>query len=339
MDSSDSSGWEEDERLLKPPPRVDRRTDVKEARALQACGASFLDPQLLAWRAREAEERLEAEDQSFQREVLEALRAYHAGERRRLRGLGGGLLDLEAEVFKPARLERTVQHLEFAAGSLRRQGLPRRARLLLWLFLNQEHHRLALGENAADTIVRMTRDLRRAAPRRGRLPGAAALPAAGDPALAAWQADFAMVRGRDALSWLGACRTLREDPLRTRVLVFQRELHNMFLAECSAHLREVGRCAVWELRALRITVERMTPCAGRRHALEQSLLRPAARRGRAACDHHVARTLDLVESEPLAVEEDEFRDGEGTLHRMLVCMKGGAGAGGESTGGPKSLGT
>ena len=106
----------------------------------------------------------------------------------------------------------------------------------------------------------------------------------------------------------------------------------MFLAECSAHLREVGRCAVWELRALRITVERMTPCAGRRHALEQSLLRPAARRGRAACDHHVARTLDLVESEPLAVEEDEFRDGEGTLHRMLVCMKGGAGAGGESTG-------
>ena len=138
------------------------KQDVKEARALQACGASFLDPQLLAWRAREAEERLEAEDQSFQREVLEALRAYHAGERRRLRGLGGGLLDLEAEVFKPARLERTVQHLEFAAGSLRRQGLPRRARLLLWLFLNQEHHRLALGENAADTIVRMTRDLRRA---------------------------------------------------------------------------------------------------------------------------------------------------------------------------------
>ena len=92
----------------------------------------------------------------------------------------------------------------------------------------------------------------------------------------------------------------------------------MFLAECFGRLREVGRCAVWELRALRITVERMAPCRGRRHALEQSLLRPAARRGRSACDHAVARTLDLVKSEPAAGEEDEFKDGEGALHRMLV---------------------
>ena len=170
MDSSDSS-WEEDERLPKPPPRVDRRNrvfarlkqDVKEARALRACGASFLDPHLLAWRAREAEERLEAEDRRFQREVLEALRAYHAREHRRLRALGTGLLDPEAEgsELKPERLERTAQQLEHAAGRLRRQGLPHRARLLLWLFLNQENHRLVLGENAVDAIARLLRELRR----------------------------------------------------------------------------------------------------------------------------------------------------------------------------------
>ena len=110
----------------------------------------------------------------------------------------------------------------------------------------------------------------------------------------------AMVRGRDALGWLGACRALRKDPLRTKTLVAQRELRNMFLTRRGA--------PIWELRALAITVSRMPPCQGRRHALEQSLLRPAARRGRGACDHHVAENAALqVESEPLSGEIDEFK--------------------------------
>ena len=75
---------------------------------------------------------------------MEALRAYHAREYRRLRTVGTGLLDPETQwsQLKPERLARSVRELQLAAILLRRRGMPSRARLLLWLFLNQENHRL-----------------------------------------------------------------------------------------------------------------------------------------------------------------------------------------------------
>ncbi|CAE7191845.1 unnamed protein product [Symbiodinium natans] len=68
------------------PPRLRfarLKQDVKVAWALRACGASFLDPHLLAWRAREAE--------------------------------------AEGSELKPERLERAAQQPEVAAGPLRQQ--------------------------------------------------------------------------------------------------------------------------------------------------------------------------------------------------------------------------
>ena len=98
-------------------------------------------------------------------------------------------------------------------------------------------------------------------------------------------------------------------------------LHQNFLELCFEKLAEGCRLPQHELRALQITVERMSPAQARRHALEQALLRLAVRctTARYRCNRHLARGagLDRLTGRPLPSKLEDVED-EGKVTRLLV---------------------
>ena len=130
-----------------------------------------------------------------------------------------------------------------------------------------------------------------------------------------------MPLARDALALLGSCRLLRYGPLFARTAVFHHMLHQNFLELCFEKLAEGCRLPQHELRALQITVERMSPAQARRHALEQALLRLAVRctTARYRCNRHLARGagLDRLTGRPLPSKLEDVED-EGKVKRLLV---------------------
>ena len=130
-----------------------------------------------------------------------------------------------------------------------------------------------------------------------------------------------MPLARDALALLGSCRLLRYGPLFARTVVFHHMLHQNFLELCFEKLAEGCRLPQHELRALQITVERMSPAQARRHALEQALLRLAVRctTARYRCNRHLARGagLDRLTGRPLPSKLEDVED-EGKVKRLLV---------------------
>ena len=130
-----------------------------------------------------------------------------------------------------------------------------------------------------------------------------------------------MPLARDALALLGSCRLLRYGPLFARTAVFHHMLHQNFLELCFEKLAECCRLPQHELRALQITVERMSPAQARRHALEQALLRLAVRctTARYRCNRHLARGagLDRLTGRPLPSKLEDVED-EGKVKRLLV---------------------
>ena len=120
-----------------------------------------------------------------------------------------------------------------------------------------------------------------------------------------------MPLARDALALLGSCRLLRYGPLFARTV----------LELCFEKLAEGCRLPQHELRALQITVERMSPAQARRHALEQALLRLAVRctTARYRCNRHLARGagLDRLTGRPLPSKLEDVED-EGKVKRLLV---------------------
>ena len=132
----------------------------------------------------------------------------------------------------------------------------------------------------------------------------------------------AMVCGRDVLSFVGCCRWLRDDPIGGRTLVFQRELHYAFIAECIAlEMEEQARLPAFEIRALEITAARMAPALGRRHVMEQCRLRRVLReRGaRFQCDWHVvqAAQLDAITGEPLPGRMENVETADGWASQLV----------------------
>ncbi|CAE7869557.1 pfh1, partial [Symbiodinium sp. KB8] len=121
-----------------------------------------------------------------------------------------------------------------------------------------------------------------------------------------------MPLARDALALLGSCRLLRYGPLFARTVVFHHMLHQNFLELCFEKLAEGCRLPQHELRALQITVERMSPAQARRHALEQALLRLAVRctTARYRCNRHLARGagLDRLTGRPLPSKLEDVED-------------------------------
>ncbi|CAE7646847.1 unnamed protein product [Symbiodinium sp. CCMP2592] len=130
-----------------------------------------------------------------------------------------------------------------------------------------------------------------------------------------------MPLARDAVALLGSCRVLRSSPHFARIVVSLKMLHNSFVSLCGEVLALECRCPQYELRALKITVERMPPAQGRRHALEQSLLRPEvkASRSKRRCNHHVAHFagLNRITDEPVRGEMDQVMD-EGKFKLLWV---------------------
>ncbi|CAE7836622.1 unnamed protein product [Symbiodinium sp. CCMP2592] len=122
-----------------------------------------------------------------------------------------------------------------------------------------------------------------------------------------------MPLARDALALLGSCRLLRYGPLFARTVVFHHMLHQKLAENC--------RLPQHELRALQITVERMSPAQARRHALEQALLRLAVRctTARYRCNRHLARGagLDRLTGRPLRSKLEDVED-EGKIKQLLV---------------------
>ena len=126
-----------------------------------------------------------------------------------------------------------------------------------------------------------------------------------------------MVLGRRALDVLMSSRSLGDELAlyRGRLQRFQEALHIRFVDECICWLVDDSRGPVpnHELRALRITAARRSPSRGREFAMEQALLRPAARNfGRRYCDCRLQREalLDEMTSEPLPLSREDLGDGE-----------------------------
>ena len=103
-----------------------------------------------------------------------------------------------------------------------------------------------------------------------------------------------LVLGRRALDVLMSSRSLGDELAlyRGRLQRFQEALHIRFVDECICWLVDDSKGPVpnHELRALRITTARRSPCRGREFVMEQALLRPVARNfGRRYCDCRLQR--------------------------------------------------
>ena len=126
-----------------------------------------------------------------------------------------------------------------------------------------------------------------------------------------------MVLGRRALDVLMSSRSLGDELAlyRGRLQRFQEALHIRFVDECICWLVDDSKGPVpnHELRALRITAARRSPCRGREFVMEQALLRPVARNfGRRYCDCRLQREalLDEMTSEPLPLAREDLGKGE-----------------------------